>query len=123
MRSFPASLTGWGFLLLALMVAAWPGPADAAATCALASWYGTESGTRTANGEPFDGRSLTAAHRTLPFGTRLRVSWHGKTVEVRINDRGPARWTGRDLDLSRAAAARLGMIHAGVGRVCWTIIN
>ena len=85
-----------------------------------ASWYGTESGSRTANGERFTGESLTAAHRSLPFGTKLRVTYQGKSVVVRINDRGPAKWTKRDLDLSRAAAARIGLIHAGVGtvRVC-----
>ena len=83
-----------------------------------ASYYGTESGNRTANGEAFNGESLTAASRTLPFNTRLRVTYHGKSVVVRINDRGPAKWTRRDLDLSRAAAARIGLIHAGVGLVC-----
>jgi rare lipoprotein A len=82
-----------------------------------ASWYGTESGNRTANGEHFDGTSLTAAHRTLPFGTRLRVTYKGQTVLVRINDRGPYS-KGRSLDLSREAAQRIGMIQAGVGLVC-----
>lgn len=84
-----------------------------------ASWYGAESGNRTASGEPFDGRSLTAAHRTLPFGTRLRVSYGSRSVVVRVNDRGPYVG-GRALDLSRAAAAKLGMIEAGVARVCVT---
>lgn len=88
-----------------------------AATCGLASYYGTESGSRTANGEPFNGTSMTAASRGLPFGTRLRVTYRGKSVVVRINDRGPFV-RGRFLDLSKAAAAQLGMIPAGVGRVC-----
>lgn len=88
-----------------------------AAECVIASWYGSESGNRTANGEPFDGSSMTAAHKTLPFGTKLRVSYRGKSVVVRINDRGPYV-RGRSLDLSRAAAARLGLIPAGVGKVC-----
>lgn len=91
--------------------------AECAGQVVWASWYGTESGNRTANGERFDGRSLTAAHRTLPFGTKLRVTYGGKSVVVRVNDRGP--WVrGRSLDLSRAAAERIGLIRAGVGRVC-----
>lgn len=88
-----------------------------AAECVIASWYGTESGSRTANGERFTGKDLTAAHRTLPFNTKLRVTYRGRSVVVRINDRGP--WIkGRSLDLSRAAAARIGLIRVGVGRVC-----
>jgi rare lipoprotein A len=84
-----------------------------------ASWYGTESGSRTANGEPFDGTSITAAHRTLPFGTKRRVTLDGKSVVVRINDRGPFI-AGRGLDLSRAAAERIGLIREGVAWVCMT---
>ena len=83
----------------------------------VASFYGTESGNRTANGERFDGSSLTAAHRSLPFGTKLRVTYRGKSVVVRINDRGPFV-RGRQLDLSKAAAQRIGLVRAGVGRVC-----
>ena len=83
----------------------------------VASHYGSESGSRTANGEPFNGSSMTAAHRTLPFGTKLRVSYRGKSVVVRINDRGPYI-RGRQLDLSTAAARRIGMISAGVAKVC-----
>jgi len=83
----------------------------------VASWYGAESGNRTANGERFDGTSLTAAHKTLPFGTRLRVSYGGRSVVVRINDRGPYV-RGRSLDLSHAAARRIGLVPAGVARVC-----
>ncbi len=98
-------------------------PVVHAADCALASWYGPESGNRTANGEHFDGSSLTAAHRSLKFGTKLRVTFQGKSVVVRVNDRGPARRTGRVLDLSKAAAARLGMVRQGVGEVCWTRVR
>jgi rare lipoprotein A len=119
-----AGAVGGGLAIVAfaaLWLAVTP-PAGAAEACrgttGLASWYGTESGTRTANGEHFDGRSLTAASRGLPFGTKLRVTYRGKSVVVRINDRGPALRTGRFLDLSKAAAARIGMIHAGVARVC-----
>ncbi len=91
----------------------------ALAACSTASWYGTESGNRTANGEHFNGTSMTCAHRSMPFGTKLHLTHRGKTAICRVNDRGPAKWTGRDLDLSRAVAAKLGMINAGVGRVCW----
>jgi len=107
--------------LLVLVVAALLA-SPAAAECVIASHYGAESGKVTANGEPFDGTSMTAAHRTLPFGTRLRVTYQGRTVVVRINDRGPFI-RGRALDLSTAAARKLGMIKAGVARVCITRLN
>jgi rare lipoprotein A len=87
-----------------------------AATHMRASYYGAESGRRTASGERFNPNRLTAAHRTLPFGTRLRVCYRGCVV-VRISDRGPAKWRGRSLDLSRGAAARIGMLHVGVAMV------
>ena len=80
-----------------------------------ASWYGPGfHGKRTASGERFDMNDLTAAHRTLPFGTRVRVRNHqnGREVVVRINDRGP--WVGnRIIDLSKAAAAALDLLQAG----------
>jgi rare lipoprotein A len=81
-----------------------------------ASWYGRQHhGKRTASGEVYDMHQLTAAHRTLPLGTRVLVTNldNGRTVEVRINDRGPfvAR---RVLDLSYAAARRLGAVGDGV---------
>src|SRR5689334_19906246 len=83
----------------------------------LATFYGKEQqGGPTASGERFDMRKLTAAHRTLPFGTRVRVTntRNGRSVEVRINDRGPYGGNGRIIDVSEAAARRLGMIDAGV---------
>ncbi|MHB9146634.1 MAG: septal ring lytic transglycosylase RlpA family protein [Symbiobacteriia bacterium] len=80
------------------------------------SWYGVEfQDLETASGEPFDRYRLTAAHRTLPFGTILRLTngSSGRTVEVRVNDRGP--WVaGRDLDLSEAAFKELAPLGAGV---------
>ncbi len=85
----------------------------------LASWYGPGfHGRRTASGEVFDMYKKTAAHRTLPFGTRVRVTnlSNGKSVIVRINDRGPAV-KGRIIDLSYGAARALGMITQGVVRV------
>jgi rare lipoprotein A len=81
-----------------------------------ASWYGPGfAGRRTASGEVFDPSDLTAAHRTLPFGTRVRVTdlETGATVEVRINDRGPFL-PGRVIDLSRAAAVALDSVRRGV---------
>ena len=84
----------------------------------LASWYGEpHHGRRTASGEVFDMNALTAAHRTLPFGTRVRVfnPANGRSV-VGINDRGPYTG-GRLIDLRRAAADRIGLIRAGVGPV------
>ena len=83
----------------------------------LASWYGPESGNRTANGERFLPDGLTAAHRTLPFGTILRVTYARHSVVVRVTDRGPAARTGRCLDLSRGAARVLGILSRGVARV------
>jgi rare lipoprotein A len=76
------------------------------------SFYGRESGPRTASGERFDPAANTAAHRTLPFGTMVRVTYQGRSVVVRINDRGPFV-KGRDIDLSEGAARRI-----GCGGVC-----
>lgn len=83
----------------------------------LATFYGAEQqGGPTASGERFDRNQLTAAHRTLPLGTRVRVTntRNGRSVEVRINDRGPYGGHGRIIDVSEAAARRLDMIDAGV---------
>lgn len=85
----------------------------------LASWYGGKfQGRRTANGEVFDTNKLTAAHKTLPFGTIVRVTnlENEKTSLVRINDRGPFV-EGRIIDLSRAAAVELEMAGKGIARV------
>ncbi len=85
----------------------------------LASFYGAGlHGRPTANGETFDKNKLTAAHRTLPFGSCVHVESQatGRSVNVRINDRGPFVGN-RIIDLSEAAARELGMIDSGVGRV------
>ena len=90
-----------------------------------ASWYGEHHhGRLTASGEPFDMNALTAAHRSLPFGTRLRVVnlENDREVEVRINDRGP-RISGRVLDLSYAAARALGAVGEGVIPVRMTVLS
>ncbi len=81
-----------------------------------ASWYSDKDGRHTASGETFDERKLTAAHRHLPFGTIVRVTneQNGRSVDVRINDRGP--WAGgeRIIDVSSAAADELDMKRAGI---------
>jgi rare lipoprotein A len=82
----------------------------------MASYYGNESGSRTASGQRFNQNALTCAHRSLPFGTKLRVTHGGRSVVVTVNDRGPFVH-GRVLDLSTAAAREVGLTGAGVGRV------
>ena len=85
----------------------------------LASWYGEQHhGRLTASGAPFDMRRLTAAHRTLPLGTRVRVTSlvNGRSVVVRLTDRGPYQ-PGRMIDLSQAAARAIGAVDRGVVRV------
>ncbi len=85
----------------------------------IASWYGPRfHGKVTANGEIYDQMALTAAHKSLPFGTILRVTnlRNGKVAIIRINDRGPYI-EGRDLDLSKGTAQALGMINRGVIKV------
>jgi rare lipoprotein A len=83
----------------------------------LASYYGTElAGQPTASGEPFNPYGFTAAHNTLPLGTRLVVFYGGRSVEVVVNDRGPYTG-GRELDLSQGAAEYLGLTYAGVDYV------
>ena len=89
----------------------------------VASYYGAElAGHRTASGERFNPSELTAAHRTLPLGTRVRVTYQGQSVIVRINDRGPfAR--GRVIDLSKAAAEQIGLRRAGSGKVALAVLD
>ncbi len=85
----------------------------------VASYYAHQyHGRTTANGEIFDMNAMTAAHKTLPFGTRVKVTnlQNGKSVTVRINDRGPFV-KGRIIDLSFAAAKRLDIVEAGIARV------
>ncbi len=89
-----------------------------------ASWYGSEGGSKTANGERYNPNGLTAAHRTLPFGTKVRVTnlKTGKNVIVRINDRGPFHGN-RIIDISAGAAEVIGLKSAGVGQVRVDILN
>ncbi|CAN5276659.1 septal ring lytic transglycosylase RlpA family protein [soil metagenome] len=94
----------------------------AASQCGKASWY--SMGTKTASGERMNSGALAGAHRTLPFGTKVRVEnlKNGKTVVVRINDRGPFV-RGRVIDVTRAAAVELGMISSGVASVRVTAVD
>ena len=91
----------------------------------VASWYGgKEQGHRTASGEPFNEHQLTAAHRTLPFGTRVKVTnlRNGRSVVVKIKDRGPAI-PNRVIDISKAAAEQLGFTHQGLAPVRIRVVN
>ena len=90
-----------------------------------ASWYGeAHHGKKTASGETYDMHALTAAHRTLPLGTKLRVTnvENGRTVVVRVNDRGPYV-EGRVIDLSRAAARQLGALGDGLFNVRLEVLD
>lgn len=107
--------------LVAVLALACASPA-LAETCK-ASWYGDAHHGRTmANGKPFDMHAMTAAHRLWKFGSKVRVTYRGRSVVVTITDRGPYAGN-RCIDLSKAAAERLGMIRAGVGRVSITRLN
>ena len=91
----------------------------------MASYYGRElAGNRTASGEAFDPDDFTAAHRSLAFGSKVRVTnlANGKSVIVRVNDRGP--WgRGRVIDVSQAAAKEIGMHRSGTARVSMTLLD
>ena len=100
----------------ALVVATAIGTSASSAGTMLASWYGPGfHGRLTANGERYDMHGISAAHKTLPFGTKLRVCYK-ECVDVRINDRGPFIGA-RELDLSYGAAKAVGLINPGVANV------
>lgn len=88
----------------------------------MASFYGNESGSKTASGQRFNQNAMTAAHKTLPFGTKLRVTHGGQSVVVTINDRGPFI-KGRVLDLSTGAARAIGLTSRGVGHVTAEVVS
>lgn len=92
------------------------------ADCGKASWY--RMGKVTASGEPMDANRLAAAHRTLPFGSKVKVEnlSNGRSVVVRINDRGPFIG-GRIIDVTEGAARHLGMIRSGVANVRVTLVD
>jgi rare lipoprotein A len=87
-----------------------------------ASFYGNESGSKTASGQRFNQNAMTAAHRSLPFGTKVRVTYRGQSVVVTINDRGPFI-KGRVIDLSTGAARAVGLTGAGVGHVTAEVVS
>jgi rare lipoprotein A len=102
--------------------------AECAGQIVWASFYGKETCNgrppghgkgfcETANGTAFDGSQMVVAHRTLPYGTMVRFTYRGKSVTVPVDDRGPYV-RGRVFDLSEAAARRIGMIEAGVVKLC-----
>ncbi|CAA9538438.1 MAG: Septum-associated rare lipoprotein A [uncultured Sphingosinicella sp.] len=100
-------------------------PAAPASDIVEASYYGSElAGNPTASGEPFDPELLTAAHRTLPFGSLVQVTdaLSGRAVIVRINDRGPFHGD-RAIDLSEAAARQIGMLASGAGKVTLRLLS
>ncbi len=116
-----------GLLMAATVVAAFPtaANADAKSQRGVASWYGPRfHGKKTASGERFDQSAMTAAHRSLPLGTQVLVTNldNGRTVKVRINDRGP-RARGRVIDLSKASARILKFIKSGSARVRIDVIG
>ena len=102
---------------------------NAAAESGHASWYGSEvcrkgRACKTANGERFRPGGMTVAHKSLPFGTKLRIHFPktGKSIVVRVNDRGPFV-RGRVLDLARGAADKIGLTRYGAGRVNYSIVK
>ena len=103
-------------------VASRRGPETKDSSYGLASFYSYDP--QTASGEKFDKNELTAAHRTLPFGTKVRVTnvATGRTVTVRVNDRGPFV-KGRVIDVSHAAAESLGMVGNGVAKVKLDVVQ
>lgn len=114
-----------GWLVVAIWAAALillGSNAKAQSFSGLASYYGNESGSRTASGQRFNQHAMTAAHRRLPFGTRLRVTRGERSVVVIVNDRGPFI-RGRVLDLSAGAARAIGLTAAGVGRVTAEVVQ
>jgi rare lipoprotein A len=113
------AVVGLGLMLLVAPVPARAEPLTGSPQVGQASWYGQEfARRRTASGETFDPQHLTGAHRTLPLGTKVRVTnlHNGRSVLVTINDRGPYRYR-RVVDLSYGAARVLGMVHRGIARV------
>jgi rare lipoprotein A len=92
------------------------GPTGGRSFSGVASYYGNEAGNKTASGQRFNQHAMTAAHRSLPFGTKLKVTHGSRSVIVTINDRGPFI-RGRVLDLSKGAAQVIGLTGRGVGRV------
>jgi rare lipoprotein A len=112
--------SSWGSSLRNANAAILPSSGSGRTFSGVASYYGNESGSKTASGQRFNQNDMTCAHRSLPFGTKLRVSAGGRSVVVTVNDRGPFV-RGRVLDLSKGAARALGM--GGLARVTAEVIS
>jgi len=112
--------SSWGSSVRNANAAILPPSGSGRSFSGVASYYGNESGSKTASGERFNQNAMTCAHRSLPFGTKLRVSAGGRSVVVTVNDRGPFV-RGRVLDLSKGAARALGM--GGLARVTAEVIS
>ena len=112
----------FGVLIGFLTLGGFDSGVEAKSTSGVASYY--KSGRQTANGELFNPNGLTAAHRTLPFGTKLRVTnvSTGRSVMVRVNDRGPYV-AGRVVDVSYSAANALGMVDRGLASVKLDVVQ
>ena len=114
------------FLSASIVLGAFaPTAVEAASVCSYASFYGPGfHGRTTANGERFNSQAMTAAHRSLPFGTRLLVTnqSNGKSIAIRVNDDGP-HVPGRAIDLSEGAFAMIASTSTGVVPVCYRIIG
>jgi rare lipoprotein A len=108
--------------VVCLLTASMVFQSEALAQSGRASWYALTS--KTASGERCNPSAMTAAHRTLPFGTKVKVEnlKNGRSVVVRINDRGPFIG-GRIIDVTKAAAAKLGMLQAGIAHVKLTVLR
>lgn len=98
------------------------GPAPGASV-ALATWYGSESGSTTANGDHFDPEGVTFAHLSMQFGTRVRFCGPLGCVVATCTDRGPAAYTGKQFDLSRGAFRAIAPLSAGVVSVTWAVVG
>jgi rare lipoprotein A len=117
-------LNRWSAILLVLLAPACAHAGDDMGS-GIASYYGNElAGKSTASGERFDPDALTAAHRTAPFGTRIRVTnvETGEDVVVRVNDRGPFHRS-RIIDISYAAARKIGLHRSGTAKVKLTLLD
>jgi peptidoglycan lytic transglycosylase len=121
MRAFLNSISAAS---LALSAAVLPQDASAMIQCGLASWYGLEAGTKRADGGSVDAGALSAAHRSLPFGTKVKVEnlENGREATVEINDRGPFT-AARVIDVSKGTAQELDFVADGVVRVRITTLD
>lgn len=117
-----SKFVAWPLAAMVLAVSIFGATTSASAQCGKASWYALTS--RTASGEMMNPNKMTAAHRKLPMGTKVRVvnKRNGRSVVVRINDRGPFI-RGRIVDVSKAAAHHLGFIRAGHVPVCLQVLS